>query len=325
MIMKLKNIFWAIGGALLLSGSLAGCSDDEEYDFDGIPYNRVYFANANVLTSGAVSKTPVGNFTSLEGEKTIKTTAPTTKAIQVKLAIDNSLVADYNTANGTKYIAAPDGLFTLTADYLTIEADTTASKEGIALAISEAGIEQLQAGNDYLVPVVITESNDNNFRPSTNVGLAYYLVSVAEKLINEDGSLDGLTLLDKTGWTVTCSDESATNLQNLVDGSNSTYPTFSRADNHEIIVNLGSEQAFKGIELYFYRYYYGFDAAEFDYSSDGTTWNGIGTVESSWTSSIQCVLYGSVKAQYVRIKGSFFYNYSWAKSYWRMYEINLYN
>ena len=63
MIMKLKNIFLALGGAMLLSCSMASCSHEEEYDFDGIPYNRVYFANANVVTTGAVIKTPVGNFT----------------------------------------------------------------------------------------------------------------------------------------------------------------------------------------------------------------------------------------------------------------------
>lgn len=322
MIMKIKNIFFALGGALLLAGSFASCSDEEEYDFDGIPYTRIYFANANTLTQGAVIKTPVGNFTSLDAEKTIKTTAPTTKTIQVKFAIDNSLVEAYNEKNGTEYVAAPDGAFSLSTDQLTIEADTTASKEGIALAVSEAGIEQLEPGNEYLVPVVISDSSDADYRISSNVGFAYYLVQVSSKLINENGTLSGLTLLDKTGWSVTCTDDGATNLQNIVDGSNSTYAKFSRADNHEVVIDLGGETSFKGIEVYMYRYYYGFNGCELDYSTDGSTWNGIGTVANNRSSSLSCVLYGSVNARYVRIKGDFYYNYS---SYWRMYEFSLYN
>ena len=325
MIMKLKNIFLALGGAMLLSCSMASCSDEEVYDFDGIPYNRVYFANANVVTTGAVIKTPVGNFTSLDATKTIKTTAPTTKAIQVKFAIDNSLIEAYNEKNNTEYVAAPDGVFTLSTDRLTIEADTTASKEGIGLVISEAGVEQLQPGNDYLVPVVIAGSDDDNFRPSSNVGFAYYLVSVTQKLVNDEGSLDGLTLLDKTGWTVSCTDDGATNLQNIVDGSDATYAKFTRGDNHEIVVDLGSETAFMGIEIYGRYWYMGLDGCELEYSTDGSTWNGIGTVANSYSSSLSCVLYGSIKARYVRIKGTFVYNYSWATSYWRMYEFKLYN
>lgn len=309
----------------MLAGSFASCSDEEEYDFDGIPYTRIYFANATTVTTGAVIKTPVGNFTSLDAEKTIKTTSPTTKAIQVKLAIDNSLVDAYNEKNGTEYVAAPDGVFSLSTDQLTIEADTTSSKEGIALTISEAGIEQLESGSEYLVPVVISGSSDADYRPSTNVGFAYYLVSVTSKLIDDNGTLSGLTLLDKTGWTVSCSDDGATNLQNIVDGDSNTYAKFSRADNHEVVIDFGGETSFKGIEVYMYRYYYGFNGCELDYSTDGTTWNGIGTVANNRSSSLSCVLYGSVSARYVRIKGNFYYNYSWASSYWRMYEFSLYN
>ena len=196
--------------------------------------------------------------------------------------------------------------------------------------------------------MVIAGSSDADYRPSSNVGFAYYLVSVTSKLIDENGTLDGLTLLDKTGWTVSCTDNGATNLQNIVDGSNSTYAKFTRGDNHEVVIDLGSEQAFKGIEVYFRNYYYAFDSCELDYSTDGieiygrywymgldgceleystdgSTWNGIGTVANNWSSSLSCVLYGSVNARYVRIKGNFFYNYSWASSYWRMYEFSLYN
>ena len=325
MIMKLKNIFLALGGAMLLSCSMASCSDEEEYDFDGIAYERIYFANATTVTTGAVIKTPVGNFTSLDGEKTIKTTAPTTKAIQVKFAIDNSLVEAYNEKNGTEYAAAPDGVFSLSTDQLTIEADTTSSKEGLALAISEAGVEQLEPGTEYLIPVVITDSSDADYRPSSNVGCAYYLVSVTSKLIDEYGTFDGLTVLDKTGWTVSCTDNGATNLQNIVDGNKNTYARFSRADNHEVVIDLGGETSFKGIEVYMFRSYYGFNFYELDYSTDGTTWNGIGTIVNNLSSSIRCVIYGSVSARYVRIKGDFVFNESWAKGYWLMFEFSLYN
>ncbi|MGN0213522.1 MAG: BT_3987 domain-containing protein [Muribaculaceae bacterium] len=322
--MKFKNIFLALGGALLLSCSMTSCSDEEEYDFDGIAYTRVYFNNATTLTQGAVVKTPVGNFTSLDGEKTIKTTAPTTKAIQVKFAIDNSLIDAYNEKNGTEYIAAPDGLFSLSTNQLTIEADTTASKEGIALTISEAGIEQLEPGNEYLIPVIITDSSDANYRPSTNVGFAYYLVSVTSKLIDDNGSLDGLTILDKTDWSITSSDTGVTNLQNIIDGVNSTYARFSKGTDVSITFDLGKETAFKGIEIYEYYYFYGIRNASIDYSLDGETWSGIGDIQYRASSTIPVVLYGSVQARYVRLKIADFF-YSSYPSYCRLYEFSLYN
>ncbi len=325
--MKLKNIFLAMGGALMLCGSFASCSDDKTYDFDGIDYQRVYFNNATSLTEGAIVKTPVGNFASLDAAKTIKTTAKTTQAIQVNVAIDNSLVAEYNTAHNTDYLSAPDGVFSLSASSLTINADTTGSREELKLAVSEAGISQLEAGKSYLVPVAIQSSSDSNFRPSSNVGSAYYLVSVTEKLINEDGDLSTLTAIaDKTGWSASCNDSGVSDLQNIVDGNNSSCASFQKGTDVEVVVDLGKDTSFSGIEVYFYRYYYAFNDITFEYSTDGTTWSGIGTIENSWTPSLSCVLYGPVTARYVRFSGSFMYGaYSWASYYLKIYEFNLYN
>jgi len=320
--MKIKNIFLALGGALLLSGSLASCSDDEKYDFDGIPYDRIYFESATTLAEGAIVKTPVGNFASLDGEKGVKVTAPTTKAIHVKFAIDNSLVEAYNEAHKTEYEVAPAGVFSLSTEALTIEADTTASKEKLALAIADDGIDKLESDKSYLVPVLISGSDDANFRASSNVGVTYYLVNVSTKLIKDDGNINDLTKIeDKSTWTVTSNDSGASNLQYLVDGQNSTSPTFSIGQNLEITVDFGGDLEFSGVEAYWNRYYYGFNGMKLEYSADGTSWNTIGNVSSSYSSSTTCVLYGAIKAKKVRITGSYYYNYSF---YWKFYEFNLY-
>lgn len=322
--MKIKNIFMALGGALLMTCSMASCSDDEKYDFDGIAYDRIYFNNATSLAEGSVVKTPVGNFTALDGEKAIKVTAKTTKDIHVKFAIDNSLVGEYNDKNKTEYEAAPDGVFSLSTDQLTIEADTTASKETLKLAISDANIEKLESGKSYLVPVTITGSDDSNFRASSNVGVAYYLVSVSTKLIKDDGTLDGLTkITEKSTWRVTCNDSGAGNLQNIVDGNESTTASFSQSSDLVITVDFGGEVEFSAVQAYFSRYYYGFNDVTFEYSTDGSTWQGIGTVSGGYSNpNPAAVLYGAIKAKYVRVSGTFMY--TWSSYYWKFYELNLY-
>lgn len=325
MIMKIKNIFLALGGALLLSGSLASCSDDEKYDFDGIPYDRIYFESATTLAEGTIVKTPVGNFASLDGEKGIKVTAPTTKAIHVKFAIDNSLVEAYNEAHETDYEVAPAGVFSLSTEALTIEADTTASKEKLALAITDDGIDKLESDKSYLVPVLISGSDDANFRASSNVGVTYYLVKVSTKLIKDDGNINDLTKIDdKTGWTVTSNDPGASNLNNMVDGNNNTNASFSKGEDVEVVVNFGKETSFAGIQIVWGGYYYAFGTSKIEYSTDGTNWSGIGSVNASgnWSAATTtCVLYGAISAQYIRFSGSTYYP-SWYRP--SIKEFNLY-
>ena len=314
-----------LGGALLMTCSMASCSDDEKYDFDGIAYERIYFGNANSLTEGAVVKTPVGNFASLDGEKAIKVTAKTTKDIHVKFAIDNSLVGEYNDKNKTEYEAAPDGVFTLSTDQITIEADTTASKDGLKISISDANIEKLESGKQYLVPVTITGSDDNNFRKSSNIGVAYYLVSVSTKLIKDDGTLDGLTeITDKSNWKVTCNDSGASDLQYIVDNNTNTSASFSRSDDIVVTVDFGGEVEFSAMQTHFSRYYYGFDGITFEYSTDGANWQGIGSIAGPTYSNANpyAVMYGAIKANYLRVSGSFMY--PWGSYYWKFYELKLF-
>ncbi|MGM9811487.1 MAG: BT_3987 domain-containing protein [Muribaculaceae bacterium] len=321
--MKLKNIFLALGGAMLLSCSFASCSDDEEYDFDGIPYTRIYFANPKALVQCAVTKTPVGNFFSFDGEKSIKTTAPTNSTLNVEFAIDYNLVEEYNKANGTNFEVAPDGLFSLSTNSLTIEADTVASKEGIAVRINEYDVDKLEAGKSYLIPVVITKSSDSNFRPSSNVGCAYYAVTVSTKLLNDEATLDGLTKLDKTGWTLTTNDTGASNLDKAFDNNTTTYVKFSKGTDIEVIIDLGSETYYKAIELYSPSFIYGFREVSIEYSIDGVDWGQIGTLPFVRSTSLAAVLYGSIPSRYIRLKGDFYY--ASYPTYCRIYEFSLYN
>ena len=62
----------------------------------------------NVLT-GAIAHTPGGSFNGLNAAFNVYCTVSSASGYSVSATADNSLIAAYNSANGTSYAALPDG------------------------------------------------------------------------------------------------------------------------------------------------------------------------------------------------------------------------
>ncbi len=92
------------------------------------------------------------------------------KDLKVGLAIDNSMVAAYNTANGTSYTTAPDGLITVIDKDITI-------KDGQASAQFRYVLNNAKFYNngafvdftDYMVPIKIASTSISGVAVSDNV------------------------------------------------------------------------------------------------------------------------------------------------------------
>lgn len=96
--------------------------------------------------------------------------AISTMDLTVNYTIDNSLVDAYNQANGTNYLAAPDGFATLDATSSQIAAgETTAKFSGKINSDKLFTGSNLDIVGDLLVPVRITSASLDGITVTTEV------------------------------------------------------------------------------------------------------------------------------------------------------------
>ena len=76
-----------------------------------------------------------------------------TQEADVKYTLNNTLIADYNAANGTGYQALPAGSYTIEADHLTLS--QTDRKKGIPIKV----LPSMIAGGAYALGLTITSTS----------------------------------------------------------------------------------------------------------------------------------------------------------------------
>jgi len=173
--------------SLFLAGSMAlgltSCLNDDEHfvDFAGagsvidIPTSAFYGVAPNAAFP--IQSTPVSySFNvNLSGPKTLG------QDVTVNLAVDPTVLAQYNTANGTDYQALPAALYQLPASTV-IKAGQRLAPVSINFSTGSDKIADPGAFNDsgYALPVRVT-GTDNNLAVSSNYGYKIILVKLKNK------------------------------------------------------------------------------------------------------------------------------------------------
>ena len=300
--------------ALLGTVSLASCGDDEHYDFPGDPYNKVYMANRDA--SFEVVSTPVSTTFSLDYEVWLKCTRRAAAEIHATVAVDNSLVDAYNDAHGTSFAPLPEGILVFDKEYVTIKPDTLAAAEPLRITVTEdaAALSQLSDKNGYLIPLCIVSSEGADARPSIDRSTVYLTVSVSLELINPEATEDeirGTLVTDQSGWSATTTGqlyEWYGPIESLFDGDPSSTVYIMGDNEIDLDVDMGREYSFDAITCYYTSTSWGgdlivsgsmSDGTKIAVSSDGATWNAIGTIETG--ASAYCVFYEPITARYIRL------------------------
>lgn len=168
--MKIKTIILP----LLTLAAIASCN---RYDSDGYRFDNSVCLDVSKMKT--VQQTTFGNNIP-EVRKTIAATLayPAGHNVKATIALDNSLVADYNTLNGTDYELLPSEYCDFTSASVDIPAGRTTSEpvEILFKGLMGEGMEQtgaLAVDRTYLFPVRIT-SGDMDVMTASSV--AYYLV-----------------------------------------------------------------------------------------------------------------------------------------------------
>ncbi|HJD76681.1 MAG TPA: DUF1735 and LamG domain-containing protein [Bacteroides reticulotermitis] len=180
MIMKINKY---ILGLLILIGVLNFQScDSESYDVEGNPNNLIYFTSSKI-TMPANSLIFNVDWTSIGalGDEVVvklpvKSTRSAEKTIKVHAEVDNSLVALYNTTNGTSYEAFPADAYKIVKSIATLETGTNQSVDSIEVRVPAENFITLNK-REYLLPVRLT-SVDGSGKVSVQNNTAWATVKV---------------------------------------------------------------------------------------------------------------------------------------------------
>lgn len=127
---------------------LSGCTEG-----DGFDYNR----NGLMITGTDVSS--LQKFVVEDVPSSYPITISSTKKVgsdvNLTIAIDTALVAQYNQKNGTNYYAIPDGSVSLDETKLTIKTGDAISS---AAHVKMVSTDQFKEGRTYLIPVTIKDA-----------------------------------------------------------------------------------------------------------------------------------------------------------------------
>lgn len=257
--------------------------------------------NSNNTVNALVKHMPSGSVSTLDLAVSVKVAPAGTSTITGTVAVDNTLIDAYNTANGTQYEAMPAGNVNLQYSNFTIGGGTVKS-DNVQLSLA-GDLSGLKSSKGYLLPVSISSSA----AVSQTRGVIYVIVESMEQMLKANptsADLAGLTLVDdRSGWSAMDADGNAVS---DVFGESS----WGGSDANPIIVDMGKEYSVGaiGIGTVYANYGNSYRATGFTlaYSQDGVNFTGIGVATSSdmfWNNPYMVsVIDGNpVTARYIRI------------------------
>lgn len=156
--MKLKiNIISA--ALLMLTGSVFTACNSEGDDFDW---------DKSALFVSGTENNPVVKFvvedTPASYAVTVQSTKKVDSKVDIELAIDASTVDAYNEANGTNYVAAPEGSVELETSKVSIAAGSAIST---AANVKVLSTEDLVEGRNYVIPVTVKSVSQGDVIPTS--------------------------------------------------------------------------------------------------------------------------------------------------------------
>ncbi|WP_295938076.1 DUF1735 domain-containing protein [uncultured Alistipes sp.] len=268
------------------------------------------------VTGKITHKKGAGSTSNLNASFKVYATQASQSGYSVTAAADNSLVAAYNTANGTSYATLPAANLKLENTPATIASGAFVSDTEIKVTLT-GDLTALTNKTGYLVPLKLSTSGA---AISTSRGVVYVAVSVENNVIRPISSVDDLIGFPATGrasWSANCS-----NPGNLFDGSNSTSVSFSSSGN-VLVVDMQQARLVTGLHFYTY----GFSSLSIEYSTDGTTYETAGTpvsgefvyTGSTWSAGNYYVaVYDYIEARYLRL------SFGYSGYYYQTHELNVY-
>lgn len=165
--MKISLIKYTFFG-LALAASVTSCtSEGDKFEYGK---SAVFFTGTEIdpLIKFSVEDTPAAQTVS------VMSTHPVSSDVTIHLAIDNSKLEEYNEANRTAFVAAPQGSVELVDDKLVIPAGKAFSNSTSMRVLST---EDFKEGESYVVPVTMTTVDGSDVLESSRT--VFYRISAS--------------------------------------------------------------------------------------------------------------------------------------------------
>lgn len=169
--------------------------------------------------------------------------------VPVSFAVDDALVASYNTANKTNYAVLPRGSYTLSATNAVIPKGKT-STDPLNVSFKTVGASAMEALKTYLLPITVSCAS---VKVNQALKTAYYIVKAQPDLADYPN-------FTRTSWTIIgfssqeANGEGANNGRAIfaLDGDNNTFwhtqwQGGSPGPPHYLIIDMGEVKTIHGI------------------------------------------------------------------------------
>ena len=273
--------------------------------------------NRNDEVHGSIAHTPIGSI----GNVSIDLPAYVNQAAKVgataTIAIDNSLVAEYNAEHGTSYPAAPNGVLNIENASVTIAAGETTSSTNFKASIPDDKKAQL-TNPQYIIPLRISAKRTDGTSVD-KAGVVYLIFTTEEKLINSGAGTSQMKAAQvSTSVMRTWSVDTNESFNSVTDNRQGSYwdpPT----NPSTWVIDMMEVKNFAGLSVrsYYSNYgaIYGLSDAKIELSEDGSNWINCGTAtynDMAYENPYQIVtLYGTVPARYIKMTLSWnYFNYA---------------
>jgi hypothetical protein len=253
--MKKINIKNSVFTLLLvaITSLLAACNDDGKTlvygDEVGAPTAKAYIYSVYPFTSfsGSVHFDRLNKLTNVKTDVVklpIHLSMNATKDIQVKMAVDTSLVSVYSKQQYLEYKLFPEECIQFVKNSVTIKAGARVSSDSIELALQNT--DKLAIGR-YVFPIAISSISDEGVGIQENMKSVFYKIIVTESYISVGRDpLPNATALDRTKFQF--SSDSYYSTEKLVDGKYTSYWSASYSS-YPLLIDLGSEEDIFGLSL----------------------------------------------------------------------------
>ncbi|HUC79366.1 MAG TPA: DUF1735 domain-containing protein [Flavisolibacter sp.] len=322
-----KYFIACLGAAVLFSA----CKKDEKFDITGDPEVKFFINNESLgnLPVNAVGFTAINHPNPAgSGLVNLSTTMPSvikfpvfankpvSDDVVISAELDNSLIAQYNAANNTEYVAFPSGVLNPVSLSAQIRKGATVSADSFSIPANTALLNTLTE-KAYMAPIKLTTVSKPGVgsvtsTPSTRV--TYVVLNTELRRIKYQAvAADALGTLitPRTAWTVAFS-PAPTTTGNIFDGSTTTFTRWTAPPGGvgQVDVNMQTTRNVTGIRLYTTNSATLIPTqVEVYLSEDGINYDHIGTplrANLTYASSYNYILfYKAIPAKYIRLRLSY--------------------
>jgi len=234
--------------------------------------------------------------------------------VPVSFAVDNSLVAAYNTANKTNYAVLPASAYTLSAINSVIPKGKT-STEPLSISFKTIGAGAMEAMKTYLLPLTLSCPD---VKVNQSLKTAYYIVKAQPDLADYPNYL-------RSGWTIIGFSSQEANGEGpnngraifALDGDNNTFwhtqwQGASSGPPHFLTIDMGETKTIHGIAIMGRQADVGGKPNEVNVqvSTDGVVWSDGGTFNLQNNKNLQSTFLpnGFKSARYFKVIVNSAYN-----------------